>query len=329
MHKMRSPSDETPDASRGAQEPGARPAACAVCRATGSRPLYRVPGTGVSALSLFQCSTCEFAFLTNAPDPDEAYGDDYYFFRPWMEPLNRRLAFRRWAELAGTLKGQRLVDVGCGQGGFLLAAKRAGLDARGIEPNLRMAALVRQEVGADVYVGSLSQVENLTNCADTVVSFDVIEHEPDPVRFLDGVRNILVPGGLAIIETPNFGHISRKLMGRNWYALNPYHVSMFSPRTLTLAAANAGLEAVRVETPHVGLAQVLCRLVYEIGPRGFLRVVAHNDRSAMYCLPGQAASGMVRTLAGSLVYRRGPVGLLLSKLGMGDKLRVHLRKRAA
>ena len=288
--------------------------------------LYAVPGPGADDLHLHGCPACGFAFLVDTPLVDESYEGDCYFFRPWMEPINRRLASRRWRELSAAIEGRALIDVGCGQGAFLRAARQAGLDARGIEPNARVAQQASADSGAEVVVGKVAQVDGLEGSADTVVSFDVVEHERDPVAFLEHVRRLLKPGGLAIVETPHFGHWSRKLMGRNWYAFNQYHVSMLTPETLRLAASKAGLEWLRHETPHVGLGQVLCRLLYDVGLRSFVRVLLLNDRADVYAAAGRPARGILRRVAGAMVYRRGPLNAAVQKLGLGDKLRAFLRR---
>jgi len=58
--------------------------------------------------------------------------------------------------------------------------------------------------------------------ADVVVSFETIEHLPDPVGFLKECNRVLKPGGLLICSTPN--HTIYR-----WWGLNPFHTREFLP----------------------------------------------------------------------------------------------------
>ena len=304
--------------------PESQPQNCPLCHSEQTEPLYCLPGLSDTEVALHQCASCGLAFLVECP-PENAYEDEYYFFRPWMAHLHQLLASRRWQEIAGAVEGSRLIDVGCGQGGILGAALSAGMSARGIEPNPQAAAGAREATGAQVRVGKAGQAEELQGWADTVVTFDVIEHVRDPSEFLRDLRRLMRPGALAIVETPHFGQFSRKLMGKNWYALNPYHVSMMDERSMRHAAEKSGFKILRFETPHIGLSHVVCRLVYEVGLRSFLKVVLLNDRSDVYESHDRPPRGILRKLIGNVVFRRDPLNRLIQAIGMGDKLRAYLR----
>lgn len=58
--------------------------------------------------------------------------------------------------------------------------------------------------------------------ADVVVSFETIEHLPDPIRFIEQCERVLKPDGIFICSTPN--HLVYR-----WYGTNPFHKKEFSP----------------------------------------------------------------------------------------------------
>jgi SAM-dependent methyltransferase len=84
---------------------------------------------------------------------------------------------------------------------------------------------------------------------DYVTLDQVLEHASNPVAMLDGVRQVLKPGGTAIVSTPNAYSAWSRIFGRRWINWHvPYHLQHFSRRSLELAATNAGLEFVWART---------------------------------------------------------------------------------
>jgi 2-polyprenyl-6-hydroxyphenyl methylase/3-demethylubiquinone-9 3-methyltransferase len=107
------------------------------------------------------------------------------------------------------LEGLRILDIGCG-GGLVseplarLGAKVTGVDAG--EANIK-AALVHAKQGGlnvDYRVGT---VEGLMAAGekpfDVVLSLEVVEHVPDPARFLADCASLLRPGGIMLVATLN------------------------------------------------------------------------------------------------------------------------------
>ena len=63
---------------------------------------------------------------------------------------------------------------------------------------------------------------------DTVLSFQVIEHVPDPARYLSDIRRVLVPGGRLVLATPD--RSTRLLPGqRPW---NRWHLHEYDAAEL-------------------------------------------------------------------------------------------------
>ena len=70
---------------------------------------------------------------------------------------------------------------------------------------------------------SAEQLSQLGQTFDVVVSFETIEHLPEPARFIAEVRRVLRPGGLFLCSTPN-----RDFAGKEDKNANPYHLSEMS-----------------------------------------------------------------------------------------------------
>ena len=92
----------------------------------------------------------------------------------------------------------KLLDVGSGNGAFVDAAREAGYDAWGVEPNPKIADKDK------TYIGGIEQHKFATESWDIVTQHDVLEHLVDPMTILRETHRILKPGGFLIVDFPHF-----------------------------------------------------------------------------------------------------------------------------
>lgn len=118
------------------------------------------------------------------------------------------LAARRW-KWAGPLAAQgrkdgplSVLDVGCGEGAFLLAARQAGCRTAGIEINPRAAAAGHRQ-GLDVACGSLFDIGVPPGPWDLITFWDVLDHLDQPREALRLAGRHLAPNGLLIVRGRN------------------------------------------------------------------------------------------------------------------------------
>lgn len=120
------------------------------------------------------------------------------------------------ADLLDTIRKQfgadtniRIVDAGCGTGGFLDCLKRHGYtNCSGLDISTLAVDFCGQR-GLTVQQGSIADAEALARLgkADVIVSMDVICSLPDAEQrsaFLRAAYAQLNPGGLLIVQTPAF-----------------------------------------------------------------------------------------------------------------------------
>jgi len=154
-----------------------------------------------------------------------------------------RDAFATRMQMLIDLTGQpsgRVLDVGCTVGTFLDAAASRGWEAVGVEPNGTAAAHARAR-GFAVHGGFFDRaLASRLGAFDAVHLSEVIEHVFDPVDLLRIVRDTLVPGGVLIVTTPNFGTIAARALQRK----PDEHVVHFRRGSLVAAAERAGLDVV-------------------------------------------------------------------------------------
>jgi SAM-dependent methyltransferase len=99
--------------------------------------------------------------------------------------------------------GARLLDVGCGAGGFLNAAQERYL-VSGLDPSQQAVSFCRARGLNGVRQGGIEALAGLSERYDAVTFFDVIEHLDDDVGALRLARSVLAPGGRVLVSVPAY-----------------------------------------------------------------------------------------------------------------------------
>jgi 2-polyprenyl-3-methyl-5-hydroxy-6-metoxy-1,4-benzoquinol methylase len=161
-----------------------------------------------------------------------------------LDTLAAHLADRA-ARLA-TAPGE-VLDVGCGDGRFLLAMRERGWRITGTETDPVAAGLARSRTGATVLEKPLEEMPLSNASFDLVTLLHVLEHVPDPRETLNACRALLRPGGALFVALPNAGSPEACLFGSAWYHLDlPRHLWGFTPSSLTRLAQEAGFTQLSV-----------------------------------------------------------------------------------
>lgn len=175
------------------------------------------------------------------------------FLLPLALPLRQQLDFfyRHLPQSPG-----RLLDVGCGNGVFLLRAKAAGWEVMGLEPDPRAAATARQG-GLKVHAGTLDSFGETTPF-DVITASHVIEHVHNPRTLLSQIFELLRINGTIWLATPNVKSLGHRRFGRSWRGLEPpRHVTVFSAVALEAMLVEAGFSDIRFRRRGRGANYIL------------------------------------------------------------------------
>lgn len=165
----------------------------------------------INANKVLECSNCSLVFLN-----DDTHISENHYEQSQMHDKQLDLAesrsetkvddMRRINLLESEIKNKNLVEVGCGNGGFLTLARQIAKSAVGIEPEIKNHDDFKLE-HLSVYSSINAYAKDLNNNTDykpdIIVSFHVIEHVKNPLEFLLQILSLLKPSGKAYIETPN------------------------------------------------------------------------------------------------------------------------------
>jgi ubiquinone/menaquinone biosynthesis C-methylase UbiE len=167
---------------------------------------------------------------------EEKYNKDYFQRYPFAKGLRGKL-FNKIIKSKGPLfrflihyckKGERLLDLGCGEGYFLSFAEKY-FKTWGIDVSSFAITAARKNTKKTVlYEGNcedLSQFED--NFFDIVTAFDLLEHLKEPQKTIQEINRILKLKGILVISTPNPFSLGRKLKKEKWHGFtDPTHISI-------------------------------------------------------------------------------------------------------
>jgi 2-polyprenyl-3-methyl-5-hydroxy-6-metoxy-1,4-benzoquinol methylase len=172
----------------------------------------------------------EYASINASYDPGGLLeGSTLAQLHDFLEVDSKMDLLRRFAPAKDDI---RFLDIGCGMGGYLLAAQQLGWEARGYEPSADHSRHAREELNLDVRT-SYFDPANEPKSYDLIMLSHVIEHIYEPADFLAGVASALAPGGRLIVVTPNTDSLIARLTGRQWPMLQvPDHVTMITAKSL-------------------------------------------------------------------------------------------------
>lgn len=160
-------------------------------------------------------------------------------------PLRRQKRDAQFRWLPKPVAGQRLLDIGCGNGDFVALAQEAGWAAAGIDADPMAVAAAKQR-GLDVREGDIGLFADQATCFDAITLSHLLEHLHDPAAMLRSIHRLLKPGGVVFVDTPNIESRGARRWGSSWRGLEvPRHLVIFSRAALLETLVASGFEHIQ------------------------------------------------------------------------------------
>ena len=155
--------------------------------------------------------------------------------------------------------GKKVLDVGCGNGRFLMVMKMLGWEVYGIEPDECSRDIARKYIGASIY-SSFEEASFPDGFFPVITMNHVLEHISDPLSVLNECHHALKNGGRMGICLPNWKAFGHRIFGKYWYALEPpRHVALYAPDTLERLIRHSGFELESLRTTSIREAKIAFR----------------------------------------------------------------------
>ncbi|MFZ3200083.1 MAG: class I SAM-dependent methyltransferase [Candidatus Acidiferrales bacterium] len=223
----------------------------AVCPACGevadAEPLEIFHG-----VSRYACAGCDLHFWHPVAMPNAVWYETAYQGRDRtamsLEPGHRFFLADPKAPRHG-----RLLDLGCGTGNFLAAARNAGFDVTGVEFDSSAVRFAREHYGLRRVFAQRPEdfrAAHPQEQFDVVTFFEVLEHQEHPRQFLSVAKDCLAAGGFLALSVPNRDRWQKGVESLDY---PPNHLTRWSPRSLRIFLERNGFEILSLRQEPLGI----------------------------------------------------------------------------
>ncbi len=200
-------------------------------------------------LELLFCQGCALAQISQTVAPELLFRD-YVYFSSYSETM-----LQHARESAAALIEQRklnrdslVVEIASNDGYLLKNFLAAGVPSLGIEPAQNIARAARANgiptIGEFFNAELAAQLVTEGKRADVILANNVMAHVPDINGVVAGIKRLLKPGGVLVMETP---YVRDMIDGLEFDTIYHEHVFYYSLTALESLFRRHGLTALAVE----------------------------------------------------------------------------------
>ncbi|MDZ4792739.1 MAG: class I SAM-dependent methyltransferase [Bacteroidota bacterium] len=226
--------------------------ACLISGSTNLKPMK-----GYEKDYLVKSQPAGFVFCSRIPTQDElithyeSYGREDY-----LSPITVKRYGQILDDFEKYRKTGKMLDVGCGIGLFLAAAKERGWEVYGTEFTDKAISICKSK-GITMQQGRMDAAWFAENEFDVITSFEVLEHINNPLEEMSNIQRILRPGGLFYFTTPNFNAIARYSLKTNYNVIcYPEHLCYYTKRTINYLMKKSGFKKLKLKATGISMTRI-------------------------------------------------------------------------
>ena len=209
-------------------------------------------------IKVYECKSCSLAYVDPFPvDSTDIYEKKYFdkslvSYDKIRDYRIKRFGSERLELIKKYITSGSLLDIGCGVGWFLEAAKKDGFKVYGQEVSKDLAEYTGDLLDIKVFENDVSEIDLKF---DVITMFDLIEHVSDPLKLLEDCKKILNPGGIILAFTPNYDSFGIKEMGLDSSLVcPPAHLTYFTKKSILQFSKIVNMKLLHYETKGMDIA---------------------------------------------------------------------------
>jgi len=154
-------------------------------------------------------------------------------------------------------EGERVLDVGCATGLFVLEATKQGFKVEGLDPSRMLIETGRRVLEIPLHHGSLEEFDPEYKFKG-VVFWDVLEHVYNPIVLLSRCNYLMEQGGYLFIQVPHYKGISNRMktfgcrLGLKRSDFKhfgfPHHLYSFNKKSISVLMNRTGYKPIHFES---------------------------------------------------------------------------------
>ena len=179
------------------------------------------------------CPTCSMVQLIDQPERERMFHDHYAFFSSTSTFMARH--FKQLSENVLTrfpIRDPFIVELGSNDGILLQNFAKKGIKHLGVEPSSNVAQVAREKgintISTFFDEATAEKILGEYGNASAIIAANVMCHIPDLHSVVRGMKKLLKPDGVIIMEDPNLGDIIEKTSYDQIYDEHVFYFSLLS-----------------------------------------------------------------------------------------------------
>lgn len=295
---------------------------CLVCKSEQLKPISKYAKD-----HLVRCKNCGLVFCSAIPTVNEL--NEYYADYPRYTSISP-ITIKRYHEWFDFFDSYRttnnFLDIGCSVGHLPAVGLERNWKAHGTEVDPESVTIC-EEKGIRMVSGFLRDHQFEKESFDVITSIEVIEHINTPLEEMELIHDLLRPGGLFFLTTPNYAALDKLIAGKNWNTIGyPEHLTLYTKKSMQRLAKATGFEVLKMETTGVSPKRMIQS---RKGIEEVNKTVAPDSNAIDQINDADTDERLRQKMEGSSILgmMKKSVNFGLNLTAKGEKLKAYLIKR--